>query len=228
MGWEAWAGPVEIEPSVYAADFTRLGEQLEALLGAGMRVLHFDVGDAHFVPPVTVGPVVLRSISPLLRSAGAAVDCHLMVDDPEHHFEELRTSGADSVTVHHEVCGERLAEVVAAARSLGLEAGVAFNPESEPEDVAPGAVQSGVAFVLCMSIHPGYSGQELMPESFDRIRRLRRLLPPSVRVQVDGGVDENNVVDLRAAGADLLVCGTSVFGAPDPAAAFRDLTRLAR
>jgi len=149
-----------------------------------------------------------------------------MVDDPEHHFDELRASGADSVTVHHEVCGDRLSEVVAGARALGLEAGVAFNPETEPEDVAAGAVEARIALVLCMSIPPGYSGHELMPDSFDRMRRLRRLLLPSVRVLVDGGVDESNVADLRSAGADLLVCGTSVFGAPDPAAAFRNLTRL--
>ncbi len=216
MGWDEWAGETEVEPSVYAADFARLGEQLAALAGAGMRVLHFDVGDAHFVPPVTIGPVVLRSITELLRAAGVAVDCHLMVDDPEHHFEELHASGADSVTVHHEVCGDRLGAVAAAARALGLGVGLAFNPETEPEDVAAGAVEAEVAIVLCMSIHPGYSGQALRPDSFERVRRLRGVLPRHVRIQVDGGVDAKNIAALREAGADLFVCGTSVFGAARP------------
>ncbi len=117
--------------------------------------------------------------------------------------------------------------MVAAARSLGLAAGLAFNPETEPEDAAVAARTAGVDLALCMSIHPGYSGQQLMPEAFDRVGRLRALLPPGVLVQVDGGVGEENIHRLREAGAGLFVCGTSIFGAPDPGAAFRDLARLA-
>jgi ribulose-phosphate 3-epimerase len=226
MSWDKWARTIEVEPSLYAGDFARLGEQLDSLLAAGVRVIHFDVGDGHFVPPVTIGPVVLRSISPLLRAGGAVVDCHLMVDHPEHHFAELRDSGADSVTVHHEVCADRLADVVAAARALGLAAGLAFNPETDPEQAADAAREAGVALVLCMSIHPGYSGQKLMPEAFARVRRLRALLPPGVHVQVDGGVGEENIRQLREAGASLFVCGTSIFGRPDPGAAYEALTRL--
>ena len=103
MGWTAWIrGECEIEPSLYAADFTRLGEQIDALLGAGCRIFHFDVGDGHFIPPVTIGPVVLRSIAPMIHAAGGILDCHLMVADPAHHFPEFAESGADSVTFHVE------------------------------------------------------------------------------------------------------------------------------
>ena len=107
MGWSDWIRDgVEVEPSLYAADFRRLGEQIDALLGAGCRVFHFDCGDGHFVPPVTMGPVVLRSIAPGIHAAGGVLDCHLMVDDPVHHFEEFAASGADSVTFHVEVAAD--------------------------------------------------------------------------------------------------------------------------
>src|SRR6187551_2633321 len=103
MAWRDWVRTVEIEPSLYAADFTRLGEQIEVLLRAGARVFHFDVGDGHFVPPVTIGPVVLRAVAPLVHAAGGVMDCHLMVDNPAHHFREIAESGGDSVTFHYEV-----------------------------------------------------------------------------------------------------------------------------
>src|SRR3954447_10799456 len=136
MGWGSWIREGrEIEPSLYAADFTRLGEQIDVLLGAGCRVFHFDVGDGHFVPPVTIGPVVLRAIAPLVHGAGGVVDCHLMVDNPAHHFREIADSGGDSVTFHYEVAPDP-AETLAAARRHGLAAGLAFNPRTEPEDVA--------------------------------------------------------------------------------------------
>ena len=173
MGWSEWirAG-VEVEPSLYAADFRRLGEQIDGLLASGCRVFHFDFGDGHFVPPVTMGPVVLRSIAPSIHDAGGVLDCHLMVDDPVHHLEEFAASGADSVTFHVEAAPDP-GEVARQARAHGLEVGVAFNPETDAATAAAAAREAGADLVLCMSIHPGYSGQSFMPEALDRIARPR-------------------------------------------------------
>lgn len=225
MGWSEWIrGGVEVEPSLYAADFRRLGEQVDALLEAGCRVFHFDCGDGHFVPPVTIGPVVLRSIAPGIHAAGGVLDCHLMVDDPAHHFEEFAASGADSVTFHVEVA-EDPAALADRARSLGLAVGVVFNPGTSPERAAEAARLAGAELVLCMSIDPGYSGQAFMPEALDRVRALSSLV--DVPIQVDGGVGEANVRLLRDAGATLFVAGTAIFGGPDPADAYRRLVDLA-
>jgi ribulose-phosphate 3-epimerase len=224
VGWSDWIrGEAEVEPSLYAADFLRLGEQLEALLEAGVRLFHFDVGDGHFVPPVTIGPVVLRSIAPVVHAAGGILDCHLMVTDPAHHFEEIASSGGDSVTFHVEVTDDP-GGVAARARELGLGVGVSFNPATSPEDAAACAERAGAEIVLCMSIEPGYSGQAFMPDALGRVARLAELV--SVPIQVDGGVGEDNVPALRAAGASLLVAGGAVFGSGDPAGAYRRLVAL--
>jgi ribulose-phosphate 3-epimerase len=222
MAWQEWVRTVEVEPSLYAADFSRLGEQVEELLRAGCRVFHFDVGDGHFVEPITIGPVVLESIAPLVHEAGGVLDCHLMVDNPLRHFPQIASAGGDSVTFHYEVVDD-VPATIAAAREHGLQAGVAFNPESEPEDVA--AVAGDADLVLCMSIHPGYSGQKFMPEALDRIARLRAALPGHVHVQVDGGIDGETIVPAREAGASLLVAGSAVFGHGDPAGSYRGLVQ---
>src|SRR5687767_12428062 len=223
MSWAEWAGEFEIEPSIYASDFSRLGEQLGAVQAAGAKVFHFDVGDGHFIPEITIGPIVASSISPLIRGWGARLDCHLMVREPEKHFEAIAKAGGDSVTFHVEVCDEP-ARAVAHARSLGLGVGVAFNPETPVE--AAVAAAEGVDLVLCMSIHPGYSGQAFMPDAVDRIALLRELLPTDVRVQVDGGVNRETVRSACDAGADLLVAGSAVFWNDDPASAYRELIDL--
>jgi ribulose-phosphate 3-epimerase len=220
VSWREWVRTVEIEPSLYAADFSRLGEQIEILLRAGARVFHFDVGDGHFVPPVTIGPIVLQWISPMILEHEGEVDCHLMVDDPERHFAAIREAGGSSVTFHYEAVADPQA-VAAAAREHDLQVGLAFNPETAPEDVA--AVADGFDLVLCMSIHPGYSGQEFMPNAVGRIRTLRALLPNDAFIQVDGGVGPGNVHELYDAGARLFVAGTSVFGMEDLPRAYRRL-----
>ena len=166
MGWHDWVRTVEVEPSLYAADFSRLGEEVEILLRAGVRVFHFDVGDGHFVEPITMGPIVLRSIAPIVHAMDGVVDCHLMVDNPLRHFPQIAEAGGDSVTFHYEAVDD-VPATIAAAREHGLQVGVAFNPETEPEDVAKVAGDADI--VLCMSIHPGYSGQEFMPEAIERI-----------------------------------------------------------
>lgn len=221
MGWGEWARAVEVEPSIYAADFSRLGEQLGDLAAAGARVFHFDAGDGHFIPEITIGPIVLGSISPLVRGWGAILDCHLMVGEPERHFEAVASAGGASVTFHVEACDDP-ARAIAHARSLGLGVGVAFNPETPVEDAV--AAADGADLVLCMSIHPGYSGQEFMPDALERIARLRSLLPANMRVQVDGGIHGETIRSARDAGADLLVSGSAIFWNDDPASAYRALT----
>ena len=220
MDWARWQGQTVVEPSLYAADFMRLGEQIEALLAAGARVFHFDVGDGHFVPPVTIGPVVLRSIAKTVHDAGGVLDCHLMVDDPVHHFAEIAESGGDSVTFHVEATDDP-AGVMARARELGLGAGIAFKPETAVEEAARAA--EGADLALCMSIEPGYSGQAFLPDALDRIRRLRELV--ACHVQVDGGIDDETGPRACKAGANLLVAGTSVFrSVPDAYARLVELT----
>ncbi|HEX5174075.1 MAG TPA: ribulose-phosphate 3-epimerase [Gaiellaceae bacterium] len=222
MSWQEWIRKAEVEPSLYAADFARLGEQVDVLLGAGCRIFHFDVGDGHFVEPVTIGPVVLEAIAPRVHGAGGVLDCHLMVDNPLRHFPQIARAGGDSATFHYEVV-EDVAATVAAAREHGLQVGVAFNPESEPEDVA--AVAGDADIVLCMSIHPGYSGQKFRPDAVDRIRRLREALPEHIHVQVDGGIDHETIGPAHCAGATLLVAGSAVFGRDDLAGAYRGLVQ---
>jgi ribulose-phosphate 3-epimerase len=224
MSWDEWVRGPEVEPSLYAADFSRLGEQIETLLDAGAGIFHFDVGDAHFIPPVTIGPIVLQWISPIVHRAGGRLDCHLMVEQPERHFEAIAGAGGDSVTFHFEVADDVVA-LAKSARGRGLGVGLAFNPQTEPEQVAE--VAEPVDLVLCMSINPGYSGQAFMPEAFGRVERLRDRLGNGKHIQVDGGVGRENIPRLREAGADLLVAGTSIFGADDIAQAYRELAGLA-
>ena len=213
---------VEIEPSLYAADFTNLGTQVQHLLNAGARIFHFDVGDGHFVEPITMGPVVLRAIAPAIHAAGGVIDVHLMVSNPEHHFEQMKAAGGDSVTFHVEASEEPWT-AISLARSHGLAVGVAFNPETSVEDAV--AASLGADLVLCMSIHPGYSGQEFMLDSLPRIRELRAQLHHRVVVQVDGGITEENVRMVHEAGADALVAGTAIFGREDLNRAYLQLVR---
>jgi ribulose-phosphate 3-epimerase len=222
MSWNDWVRTVEVEPSLYAADFSRLGEQIDVLLRTGVRVFHFDVGDGHFVEPITMGPIVLESIAPVIHAGGAFVDCHLMTETPEKHFAAIKKAGGDSVTVHYEACPD-LDSVVLAARVHDLQVGLAFKPETSAAYAAHAAISSQVDIVLCMSIEPGYSGQEFMPEALDRIRVLRSVLPREVHVQVDGGIGPENIKAARDAGASLLVAGTSIFGREDLPRAYRRL-----
>jgi ribulose-phosphate 3-epimerase len=222
MGWNDWIRTVEVEPSLYAADFSRLGEQIDVLLRAGARVFHFDVGDGHFIEPITIGPIVLQSISGLIHDGGGHVDCHLMTENPQKHFEAIAKAGGDSVTVHYEACDD-LPAVVRAARAHNLQVGLAFKPETSASYAAHAALSSRVDIVLCMSIEPGYSGQEFMPEALDRIRTVRSLVPPQMHVQVDGGIGPDNIRACHEAGATLFVAGTSIFAFEDLPRAYRRL-----
>jgi ribulose-phosphate 3-epimerase len=222
MPWNEWVRTVEIEPSLYAADFAQLGDQIDTLMRAGVRIFHFDIGDGHFVEPITIGPIVLESIAGRIHGQGGIIDCHLMTERPEKHFAAIAKAGGDSVTVHYEACPDLLA-VVHAAREQELQAGLAFKPETGVAEVA--ARCDGFDVVLCMSIEPGYSGQPFMPEAFERIRRLRELLPTGKHVQVDGGIGADNIRAVYEAGANLLVAGSAVFGKDDLTRAYRRLVQ---
>ena len=179
-----------------------------------------DVGDGRFIPPVTIGPVVVQSIASVIHAAGGRLDCHLMVDDPTEQLRLIKVAGGDSVTFHLEAAPDVRA-VVALARELELGVGLAFNPDSPVE--AAVAASTGTDLLLCMSVHPGYSGQSFIPESLDRIRRLRELVAPGTLIQVDGGLTDQNINAVREAGADLLVAGSAIFYAEDVAAAYTGL-----
>jgi len=224
VSWDDWIRTVEVEPSLYAADFSRLGEQVETLLRAECRIFHYDVGDGHFITPITTGPIVLKWIAPIVHRVGGALDCHLMVEAPERHIPQFAEAGADSVTVHFEATSD-LPAVVALAREHGLQIGMAFNPETPVDDAARAALEAEVDVVLCMSVHPGYSGQAFIPESVERVRELRSLVPESMHVQVDGGVGPQNIRELHEAGASLFVAATAIFGREDLPRAYRRLVQ---
>ena len=224
MSWDDWIRTVEVEPSLYAADFSRLGEQVETLLRAECRIFHYDVGDGHFITPITTGPIVLKWIAPIVHRVGGALDCHLMVEAPERHIPQFAEAGADSVTAHFEATSD-LPAVVALAREHGLQIGMAFNPETPVDDAARAALEAQVDVVLCMSVHPGYSGQAFIPESVERVRELRSLVPESMHVQVDGGVGPQNIRELHEAGASLFVAATAIFGREDLPRAYRRLVQ---
>lgn len=222
MPWSDWIRTIEVEPSLYGADFSQLGEQLEALLRSECRVFHFDVGDGHFVEPITMGPIVLQSISPIIHRYGGVVDVHLMVDEPAKHFAAVAEAGGDSVTFHVEAVDD-VAATIRAAREQELQVGVAFNPETSPEAAA--AVAGGADIVLCMAINPGYSGQPFQEETYERVERLRTALPDEIVIQVDGGVNDDNIYRLYDRGARLFVAASAIFGREDLPRAYRRLVQ---
>jgi ribulose-phosphate 3-epimerase len=222
MPWQEWIRTIEVEPSIYASDFAHLGDQLEALLRSECRIFHFDVGDGHFIEPITMGPIVLQSIAPIIHRYGGAIDCHLMVDNPAKHFAQFAEAGGDSVTFHFEAVDD-VPATIRAAREQELQVGVAFNPETEPEDVA--AVAGDADLVLCMSIHPGYSGQAFQEQTYDRVEALRKALPEEIPIQVDGGVNADNIKALHERGATLFVAGSAVFGREDLPRAYRRMVQ---
>jgi len=210
----------EIAPSLLSADFARLEEQVVTVMDAGARVLHVDVMDGHFVPPITIGPLVVEALRDLVHERGGILDCHLMVERPERHVEAFAQAGADVITVHPEAT-PHIHYALKTIRELGVAAGVTINPGTPVEAVEP--VADIIDVCLVMSVNPGWGGQRYIPSSTGRIARLRELLPPEVVLEVDGGINLDNVDEARAAGAQLFVAGNAVFGADDPAAAFAAL-----
>ncbi|HET8566713.1 MAG TPA: ribulose-phosphate 3-epimerase [Solirubrobacterales bacterium] len=216
-------GEPRVAPSILSADMGRLRAQVEEVMDAGARVIHFDVMDGHFVPPITIGPLVLSGIADRVHEAGGVVDVHLMIEAPERQVEEFARAGADSVTFHAEAT-PHANRTLAAVREAGCLAGIALNPGTPVE-----AVQElrGLAdIVLCMSVNPGWGGQSFIETSPEKIERLVPLVGPA-RIEVDGGVDVDTAGPLAAAGARLFVAGSAVFGAADPAAAYTAIAEAA-
>lgn len=205
---------VQIAPSVLAADFTQLGAQVAQVSAAGADLIHIDVMDGHFVPNITMGPLVVAAIK---RATTVPLDVHLMITDPDRYLETFAQAGAGTLSVHVEAC-VHLHRTLSRIRQLGMRAGVAINPAT-PLD-AIGEVFDVLDQVIVMSVNPGFGGQTFIARSFDRIAELRRRLQDRpVDIEVDGGVDAGNASALAQAGASILVAGASVFGAADPAAA---------
>jgi ribulose-phosphate 3-epimerase len=210
----------QIAPSILSSDFARLGEQIELVMDAGAQVIHVDVMDGHFVPPITIGPLIVEAIRDLVKGRGGMLDVHLMIERPERHVEAFAKAGADVITVHPEAT-PHIHYTLKLIRELGCAAGVVINPGTPVEAVEP--VAGIVDLCLLMSVNPGWGGQKYIPSSTERLARLRELLPDDVVLEVDGGISLDTIDDARDAGAELFVAGSSVFHAPDPAAAFAAL-----
>jgi ribulose-phosphate 3-epimerase len=211
----------EIAPSLLSADFARLEQQILTVMDAGAKVMHVDVMDGHFVPPITIGPLVVEAIRELVHDRGGILDCHLMIERPERQIEAFAKAGADVITVHPEST-PHIHYALKTIRELGVAAGVTINPGTPVEVVEP--VAEIVDLCLVMSVNPGWGGQRYIPSSTGRLARLRELLPPEVVLEVDGGITLDTIDEARAAGTDVFVAGNAVFGAPDPAAAFAALS----
>ena len=212
-----------VAPSILSADFARLGAQVEEVMAAGARMIHVDVMDGHFVPPITIGPHVAGAIADQVHEAGGAIDVHLMIARPEDHLEEFARAGADSVTIHDEAT-PHTNRTLSAIREAGCLAGVAINPGTAAEAVRE--LDRYADLVLCMTVNPGWGGQAFIPTSPEKVARLRDLVPDPV-IEVDGGIDAETAPLVAEAGATLFVAGSAVFGASDPGDAYQRIAEAA-
>jgi len=212
-----------VAPSILSADFAQLGAQIEEVMDAGARVIHFDVMDGHFVPPITIGPLVLSGIADQVHAAGGVVDVHLMIESPERQIEDFAKAGADSITFHEEAT-PHANRTLAAIRELGCLAGIALNPGTPVEAVVELRDLADIA--LCMTVNPGWGGQSFIEGSPDKVSRLASLVGKA-KIEVDGGIDASTAGLVAQAGASLFVAGSAVFGAADPAAAYGEIAAAA-
>jgi len=215
---------IHIAPSILSADFSHLGDDVEAVLNAGARVVHVDVMDGHFVPNITIGPLIVAALQPLVHGAGALIDVHLMIEHPERYVDAFASAGADVITVHQEAC-VHLHRVLAQIREAGAAAGVALNPATPIETLSEARYH--LDLVEIMSVNPGFGGQRFIETSLDKVERARAFLPAGVALELDGGVTALNVGALVGAGANLLVAGSSVFGGRDIGEQYAALARAA-
>ena len=230
----AAAGPAALErrevyrsrrvaPSILSADFGRLGAAVAEVMEAGARIIHVDVMDGHFVPPITIGPLVAGSIADQVHDAGGVIDVHLMIARPDEHIAEFARAGADSITFHAEATPHS-DRTLGAIRELGCLAGIALNPGTPVDAVAE--LRGAADQVLCMTVNPGWGGQAFIERSPDKVARLAGLAGEAP-IEVDGGIDRDTAGPVAAAGASLFVAGSAVFGARDPAAAYAEIAAAA-
>jgi ribulose-phosphate 3-epimerase len=216
---------LRVAPSILSADFSRLGSQVQEVMDAGARVIHCDVMDGHFVPPITFGALVVGALADLIHNAGGIIDVHLMIERPERYVREFVRAGADNVTFHYEAT-PHVNYALAEIRDAGATAGAAICPATPADSLAEVAADF-LDLALCMSVNPGWGGQQFIPGSIDKLARMRRALPAHVALEVDGGVHEKTAGPCVDAGANLLVTGSGVFGSADPAAAYAAIAAAA-
>jgi ribulose-phosphate 3-epimerase len=213
-----------VAPSILAADFSRLGAQVGEVIDAGARVIHVDVMDGRFVPPITIGPLVVSAIADQVHAAAGALDVHLMIERPAAQIADFAAAGADCITIHAEA-DPHAHRTLAAIREAGCLAGLALNPGTAAD--AARELGDTADLLLCMTVNPGWGGQAFIPSSPAKIARLRELAPGAA-LEVDGGIDTATVGLAEEAGATMFVAGSAVFGAADPGAAYREIAEAAR
>ncbi|HWF31269.1 MAG TPA: ribulose-phosphate 3-epimerase [Solirubrobacteraceae bacterium] len=211
-------GGVRVAPSILSADFGRLREQVGVVLDAGARVIHVDVMDGHFVPPITLGPVVVEGLAEQAREAGAMLDLHLMIERPERHVSDFVKAGADSITFHAEAT-PHAAYAASLIRESGASVGVAINPGTPVGALAE--IAGEIDMALCMTVNPGWGGQAFIAHSLEKLPRVRAIVGDGVSVQVDGGIGPATAPQCLQAGANVFVAGSAIFGADDPGEAYR-------
>ncbi len=224
MGSRSLAG-LKVAPSILSADFARLGSQVEEVLEAGAPIIHVDVMDGHFVPPITFGALIVSAIADRVHQADALVDVHLMIERPERQVEEFASAGADNITIHFEAT-PHVHYTLTAVKEAGCTAGVAICPAT-PADVLAEVAEETLDMALCMSVNPGWGAQEFISASLDKLARMRRALPERVALEVDGGIHEDTAGRVVKAGANVLVTGSAVFDSDDPAGAYRAIADAA-